>query len=504
MGGEAASSGLRSGKQSRESDGQTNSPGGTTGPFVAVTVLFFFWGFITVMNDVLIPFLKSSFALSYFQAGLVQFAFFGAFFVVSLIYFAVSASGGDPINRIGYQRTIVAALVVCAAGCGLFSPAAASESYPFFLGALFLLATGVTLLQIAANPYAAILGKPENASSRLNLAQGLNSLGTTIAPIAGGLLLYKVFAEDGAVTLDAIQTPYLIYGGMFLALAFVMAFVHLPRIQPEASTPTDGAGSALGFPQLKLGMVAVFMYVGSEVAIGSYLVSFMGDPAVMGWEEGIASLYLAFYWGGAMIGRLCGAIAMAHTANPGRKPLLMVATAAVLLGLVYFVTALRFEDGRLLISFLPIVELWPFALMIAVCLGAFAVARGDPSAVLALFSGTLCLLLLIAACATGKVALWVALGTGLFNSIMWSNIFTLAIDDLGEHTSQGSSLLVMMIVGGALLPLLMGAVGDAVGIRQAFLILIPCYLYIAFYGWWSHRRIAAKRAGKVVAKVATL
>jgi MFS family permease len=193
--------------------------------------LFFFWGFITVMNDVLIPFLKSSFELSYFEAGLVQFAFFGAFFVVSLIYFSVSASRGDPINRIGYQRTIVAALVVCAAGCGLFSPAAASESYPFFLGALFLLATGVTLRQIAANPYAAILGKPENASSRLNLAQGLNSLGTTIAPIAGGLLLYKVFAKDGAVTLDAIQTPYLIYGGMFLALhrvatAAVPAFDH--------------------------------------------------------------------------------------------------------------------------------------------------------------------------------------------------------------------------------------------------------------------------------------
>jgi FHS family L-fucose permease-like MFS transporter len=250
--------------------------------------------------------------------------------------------------------------------------------------------------------------------------------------------------------------------------------------------------SALGYPQLTLGMVAIFMYVGSEVAIGSYLVSFMGDPAVMGWEEGIASLYLAFYWGGAMIGRLCGAIAMAQTENPARKPVLMVATAAILLAVVYVVTALRFENGRLVTSFLPILDLWPFAAMIALCLGAFAVARGKPAAVLALFSGILCVLLLIAACATGKVALWVALGAGLFNSIMWSNIFTLAIDDLGEQTSQGSSLLVMMIVGGALLPLLMGAVGDAVGIRQAFLIPIPCYLYIAFYGWWSHRRIAAK------------
>jgi FHS family L-fucose permease-like MFS transporter len=494
MTGNAPASGPQGGNKPQASNSDRDSRSGTAGPFAAVTVLFFFWGFITVMNDVLIPFLKSSFELSYFQAGLVQFAFFGAFFVISLIYFALSVGGGDPINRIGYQPTIVTALVICAAGCGLFSPAAASGSYAFFLGALFLLATGVTLLQIAANPYAAILGRPENASSRLNLAQGLNSLGTTIAPIAGGLLLYKVFATDGKVTLDAIQVPYLIYGGMFLALALVMAFIHLPRIQPESSAPTDGSVSALGYPQLTLGMVAIFMYVGSEVAIGSYLVSFMGDPAVMGWEEGIASLYLAFYWGGAMIGRLCGAIAMAQTENPARKPALMVATATVLLGLVYVITALRFEDGRLVTRFLPILELWPFALMIALCLGAFAVARGKPSAVLALFSGMLCLLLLIAACATGKVALWVALGTGLFNSIMWSNIFTLAIDDLGEQTSQGSSLLVMMIVGGALLPLLMGAIGDAVGIRQAFLIPIPCYLYIAFYGWWSHRRIAAKGA----------
>jgi len=494
MVGTASGSGSHGTKTPPKGAGDPPSRGGTAGPFAAVTVLFFFWGFITVMNDVLIPFLKSSFELNYFQAGLVQFAFFGAFFVISLIYFTLSVSGGDPINRVGYQRTIVTALVICAAGCGLFSPAAASKSYVFFLGALFLLATGVTLLQIAANPYAAILGRPENASSRLNLAQGLNSLGTTIAPIAGGLLLYKVFAKDGAVTLDAIQVPYLIYGGMFLALAVVMAFIHLPRIQPAGSAPSHGAASALAFPQLTLGMVAIFMYVGSEVAIGSYLVSFMGDPAVMGWEEGIASLYLAFYWGGAMIGRLCGAIAMAHTTNPARKPALMIVTAAALLGLVYVVTALRFEGGRLVTSFLPVVDLWPFALMIAICLGTFAVARGKPSAVLSLFSLALCLLLLIAACATGKIALWVALGTGLFNSIMWSNIFTLAIDDLGEQTSQGSSLLVMMIVGGALLPLLMGAVGDVVGIRQAFLIPIPCYLYIAFYGWWSHRRIAAKGA----------
>lgn len=240
------------------------------GPFATITALFFFWGFITVMNDVLIPFLKRSFELTYFQAGLVQFAFFGAFFVISLIYFTISATAGDPINRIGYQRAIVIALCICAGGCALFSPAAAVGSYPFFLGALFLLATGVTLLQIAANPYAAVLGRPENASSRLNFAQGLNSLGTTIAPIAGGLLLYKVFAQGGEVTLDAIKTPYLIYAGMFLLLAGVLQLSRLPTIG-DGKLP-EGDLSAWSFPQLRLGMVAIFMYVGAEVAIGSYLM----------------------------------------------------------------------------------------------------------------------------------------------------------------------------------------------------------------------------------------
>ncbi len=465
--------------------------GSTAGPFAIVTLLFFFWGFITVMNDVLIPFLKDSFTLTYFQAGLVQFAFFGAFFVVSLIYFLVSLSSGDPINRIGYQRTIVIALVICAAGCALFAPAATAVSYPFFLGALFLLATGVTVLQIAANPYAAILGKPENASARLNLAQGFNSLGTTIAPIAGGLLLYEVFATGNVVTLDAIKTPYLIYAGLFLLLAVFVGLSHLPAIGGGKS---EDGGSALQFPQLKFGMAAIFLYVGSEVAIGSYLVSFMEHESVMGWSKTLASLYLAYYWGGAMIGRLCGAIAMADTEKPGRKPLYMVATALALSALLYLVTAIGFKEGQLVLQFLPLADVAPFLLLVGLCLVAFAVARGKPALVLAVFSLTLVALLMLAGASTGKVALWAALGAGLFNSIMWSNVFTLAIDGLGEHTSQGSSLLVMMIVGGALVPLVMGHAADMYGIRAAFFVPIISYVYIAWYGWWSQRRLNAKWA----------
>ena len=459
------------------------------GPFATITVLFFFWGFITVMNDVLIPFLKESFTLSYFQAGLVQFAFFGAFFVISLLYFFFSIGGSDPINRIGYKTTIVAALIVCALGCALFSPAAAAGSYAFFLAALFLLATGVTLLQIAANPYAAVLGKPENASARLNLAQGLNSLGTTLAPIAGGLLLYKVFAKDGIVTLDAIKVPYLIFAGMFVSLAIVVQLCRLPDLGSNSSK--EGNGNALSFPQLRLGMVAIFLYVGAEVAIGSYLASFLADESVMGWDESIASLYLAFYWGGAMIGRLCGAIALSDSKH-SRKPLYMLLTAAALLVVIYVVTAIRFENGQITTSFLPVMDILPYCGIVGLCLAAFAVGRGSPAMVLTIFSLFLIVLLAIASFGSGRVALWAALGAGLFNSIMWSNIFTLAIDDLGEHTSQASSLLVMMIVGGALFPLVMGYAADNIGIRTAFLVPAISYLYIAFYGWWNHQRKAVK------------
>lgn len=463
------------------------------GPFAVVTLLFFFWGFITVMNDVLLPYLKESFVLSYFQAGLIQFAFFSAFFVVSLIYYAISMRGSDPIQRFGYKRLIVVALIICAAGCGLFWPASVTTSYPFFLGALFLLATGVTLLQISANPYAAILGKPEDASARLNLAQGFNSLGTTLAPIAGGLLLYKVFASGDGVSLDSVHTPYLIYAGMFLALAIVVSFCRLPAIVSEE--PTTAAVGALSYPQLRLGMAAIFLYVGAEVAIGSYLVNFLGDPAVMGWPEVTASVYLAYYWGGAMIGRLCGAIALSSGPSIAKKAVSMVLLSMALCCLVYLMTGLRFEQGQLELQLAPISQVAPFFAAVAVCLAAFAIGGGCAARTLATFSICLIALLVVAATATGSVAMWAALGAGLFNSIMWSNIFTLSIDGLGDDTPQASSLLVMMIVGGAIFPLLMGLGADAFGVRLSFLIPAISYLYIGFFGFWNVRRLAADCGG---------
>lgn len=454
-------------------------------PFITITLLFFLWGFITVMNDVLIPYLKDGFDLTYFQAGLVQFAFFGAFFFVSLLYYVVSLSQGDPINRVGYKTGIIVALIICGAGCALFYPAAEYQKYEFFLGALFLLATGVTLLQIAANPYAAILGKPETASSRLNLAQGVNSLGTTLAPIAGGLLLYKVFAKGGEVTIDSIKTPYLIYGSLFVLLAIIVWRSHLPKFSNDEKLE-PGLG-ALRFSHLRFGMIAIFMYVGAEVAIGSYLVSFMQNKTIMGLEESTASLFLAYYWGGAMIGRLCGAISLSDIASQSQKYGYMAVTAIAVFFVVYLVTAIRIDDGVFSMALMKPAQVAPFLLLIALNFVAFIFGKGDPARVLGVFSVGLIVLLCIASFASGSLAFWAALGTGLFNSIMWSNIFTLAIKDLKQYTSQASSLLVMMIVGGALVPLVMGAAADKFGIQLAFAVPIINYVYIAFYGFSGHK-----------------
>lgn len=453
-----------------------------TKPFVTITVLFFMWGFITVMNDVLIPFLKESFELTFFQAGLVQFAFFGAFFFVSLVYFLVSVIIRDPIGRLGYKNWIMISLFVCGAGCCLFYPAAKYNQYGFFLGALFILASGVTVLQIAANPYAAILGRPENASSRLNLAQGINSIGTTLAPIAGGLLLFKVFAGPEGVTIRSIQLPYVIYGGMFFVLAGLVKRSRLPAFSsPEVM---ERGGGAFRHRHLRLGMIAIFLYVGAEVAIGSYLVSFAQS---MGFSETVASLYLAYYWGGAMIGRLLGAISLTDSVRGARQHLLMAGVAVVITGLVYVVTAVRIEDGVFSMSFMKPSQVLPYVLIVALNFAAFLFGRSQAGRLLGIFSIVATGMLFIAALGSGGLAFWAAIGVGLFNSIMWSNIFTLAIKDLGRDTAQGSSLLVMMIVGGAIVPPLMGHVADIAGIQHAFLVPIVSYIYLAYYGFSGHR-----------------
>lgn len=405
-----------------------------TGPLIALTSLFFLWGFITCLNDILIPHLKNVFQLNYTQTMLIQLCFFGAYFIVSL-------PAGALVKRISYKWGIVTGLVVAAIGCALFIPAANLRVYELFLGALFVLAAGVTILQVAANPYVTALGAPETASSRLTLTQAFNSLGTTVAPSFGALLILSsaTVAMDTLTPdqLDALRTteagavkfPYLLLAATFLILAAIFAALKLPAIEDEEAAPKPGeaSGSAWGYRHLVLGAVGIFLYVGAEVSIGSFLVNFVGDPSIAGLSEQSAAHYVSFFWGGAMIGRFVGSAVMRYV-----------------------------DDGKAL---------------------AFnAVAAG--------------ILLLATVLTTGHVAMWCVLSIGFFNSIMFPTIFSLALKGLGHHTSQGSGILCLAIVGGALLPLVQGGLADSVGIHLAFLMPILCYVYIAFYGLIGSKQTA--------------
>lgn len=436
--------------------------------------LFFMWGFITCMNDILIPHFMEVFDLDFAEGLLVQFAFFGAYTIGSLIYFLFSLAGIDPIERIGYKNGILIGLAISAISCALFFPAAEFEIYSYFLGALFLLGIGLTILQIASNPYVAILGPSISASSRLNFAQGFNSFGTTIAPLIGGYLIFGSFSGDGELSAESVKTPYLIFSGLFVLLGIFIAFSKLPEIKKDEKIEA-GLG-ALKYPFLILGGLAIFAYVGGEVAVGSTLISYLELPEVAGMEKNKADIFLAFYWGGAMIGRFVGAVSL------GKKltPILMLKMVGVALGffMVVFLAAYLKSEGTLTLT-----EMLPFLIFVVLNLIGFVIGRSLPARTLGVFAGVNVLLLIIAINSTGPVAMWTIIGMGLFNSIMWSNIFTLAIEGLGKYTSQGSSVLVMMILGGALVPLIQGAVADITGDLQ-FSMIVPifCYLYLVFYG----------------------
>lgn len=387
---------------------------------IVLTSLFFMWGLITSLNDILIPHLKAAFDLSYVEAMLIQFCFFGAYFVMSF-------PSGYAVERLGYQRGIVLGLAIAGAGCLLFYPAAGLHRYGLFLGALFVLASGITLLQVAANPFVAILGDPATASSRLTLTQAFNSLGTTVGPYVGAVLILGGVAASA----DSVQGPYVGLAAALFVLATVMSLTRLP-VPREHGVPADvPAGTAASHRQrsvwryrhLVLGAIAIFVYVGGEVSIGSFLVSFLGDARIAGLAHETAGRYLAFYWGGAMVGRFVGSVVMTRV-RPG--------------------TVLAFNAAAAIA-------------LVAVAIGV-----------------------------EGHAAMWAMLAVGLCNSVMFPTIFTLAIDGLGHRTGEGSGVLCMAIVGGALIPVLQGALADRFGLLASFGVPILCYVYIVYFGLKGH------------------
>jgi FHS family L-fucose permease-like MFS transporter len=398
--------------------GQVDDNTNYTFALTSLTSLFFMWGFITCLNDILIPHLKGVFDLSYSQAMLVQFCFFGAYFIVSL-------PAGILVKKLGYQKGIVVGLIIAAIGCLCFYPAASLHSYPVFLMALFILASGITLLQVSANPFVSMLGDPKTASSRLTMTQAFNSLGTTVAPFFGAFLILNEAAEalTPQASAESVQMPYVLLAALLLFLAAIFAWLKLPDLsvsEENSQTPsiTDN-DSAWNYQHLVLGAVGIFVYVGAEVSIGSFLVSFLANPTIAGLEEAEAAHYIAFYFGGAMVGRFIGAAVMQKIA--AGKALCFNATMAVLL-------------------------------------------------------------ILVAVFSSGTVAMVAILLVGLCNSIMFPTIFSLAIQALGKHTSQGSGILCLAIVGGAIVPLIQGVLADSIGVQLSYLLPIVCYVFIAYYG----------------------
>jgi FHS family L-fucose permease-like MFS transporter len=455
--------------------------------------LFFMWGFMTVFNDILIPQFKKAFELDYFHAMLVQFAFFGAYFTGSLIYFIISATAGDPIAKIGYKNGVVIGLLISACGSALFWPAANMTSYPMFLAALFIVGLGFAMLQIAANPYVTILGPEKTASSRLNLAQGFNSIGTTIGPLIGGYLIFQYFARAGAHGAEAVKVPYMAFCVIFLVLAAVFFFIHLPHVGEGHVEP--GAG-ALKYPHVVLGVIGIFMYVGGEVSVGSAIINFLGQKSVAGLTADEASKYVSIYWGGLMIGRFMGAVELSEMKKAKKQILLIVIPllAYLLLWIAKSAPLDALHNGGAVFSQWhdEFVKNWAVFKMylpfVGLCWLLFQFGRANAGITLTIFSLTVVALLVTAILIGGTVAMWCVVAIGLFTSIGWSNTFSLALEGTGIYKSQVSSLLVMAILGGAILPPLQGKIADVTqNLQLSFIVPLIAYAYVAFYGAIGHK-----------------
>jgi FHS family L-fucose permease-like MFS transporter len=405
---------------------------GATAALAVLATTFFMWGFVTVLNDVLVPHLKSVFALTYTETLLIQFVFFGTYFLLAL-------PGSKLIEWVGYKWSVVVGLAITALGAVIFVPAATLPSYPVFLTALFVVASGITILQVAANPYVALLGSPETSSRRLNLVQAFNSLGTAVAPFAGGMLILANSvgggSMEGAVLTDAdriadalaVRGPYIGIACLLATLAVIIALWPLPHPPSEKAPEGVVQGRVITKPRLMLGVGAIFFYVGAEIAVGSFLTNYIAGPSVGNMTHADAAFYVTLFWTGAMVGRFLG------------------------------------------VGIMRVVPPWAL-------LGFNAIAAAA--------------LILLSIATTGQVALWAIVAVGLMNSIMFPTIFTLAIEGLGHLTQRGSGLLIMAIVGGALVPLLQAAIADSAGLLISFLVPVACYAYVIFFAWTCRRPVA--------------
>ncbi|WP_396176845.1 MFS transporter [Flavobacterium sp.] len=528
---------------------QTNS--NNSALYTLITV-FFFWGFIGASNGVFIPFCKIKFGLDQFQSQLIDFAFYGAYYIGALLLFILSGvAQKDILNSWGFKKGIINGLIVSAFGAAFMIYAVTQGSYALILGALFIVALGFSLQQTSAQPFVASLGSPQTASNRLNLAGGVNSFGTTIGPIVVSIALFGVIAgvnleefAKKADSLDKMEILYMAVGGLFLiaaalfmfskklpagksesvfepankarnilititlALVVIFGYIFSRYEDPEfirrfienkeidylgltltimsllvivfgllfaniaAKKAPEGWG-AMRYPQLVLGMLALFTYVGVEVTIQSNLAELLGTPAFGGITGAAIAPYISMYWGSLMIGRWAGAISVFNPSNSARKILLII-VPYIAFGVVLFVNFISGQD---------ITPLYAYAVVVAVQITGFFLGQDKPAKTLLIFGLFGMIAMIIGLFSTGTVAIYAFMSGGLFCSIMWPAIFALGITGLGKYTSQGSAFLVMMILGGGIIPPLQGKISDVIGIHESYFIPVLCFAYIAFYGF---------------------
>jgi FHS family L-fucose permease-like MFS transporter len=438
-------------------------------------IVFFFWGFVAASNDILIPVFKKAFDLTQSQSQWVSLAFYIAYTVGSLIYMGISALlKQDLINKIGYKNGLALGLVISAIGTLLFYPAANLGSFPLMLSGLFIVALGFSLQQIVANPLAISLGPIHTGSQRLIMAGGVNNLGTTIGPL---IVSFAIFGSSSSVTsnlsIESVKIPYLVLGVAFLVVAIILKFSSLPDRPPLVEAISDAGvsvrKSALKYPQLVLGMIAIFVYVGVEVSTASNLPAYMEKD--LGFAIRDVAPYISLYWASLMIGRWTGAVE-AFTENISLQKVLRFIAPYLAFGVFLLVNAVAHNN---------LAPFYVYGLVILVLIAADISSKGNPARMLLIFACLGIVSLSIGILTHGMISVYAFTSVGLFCSTLWPCIFTLAVSGLGKHTSQGSSFLIMMIMGGGIISWLQGYISEFTGIQSSYIVGIVCFSYLAFY-----------------------
>ena len=450
--------------------------------FGVLITVFFFWGFVAASNDILIPVFKKAFNLTQAQSQLVSLAFYVAYTVGSLIYFLTSKLiGADVLNRIGYKNGICLGLLISAIGSLLFYPAANTGSFNLMLSGLFIVGLGFSLQQIAANPLAIVIGDPKTGAQRLTLAGGINNFGTTIGPLLVSVAIFGSVLSGGTeASIESVKTPYLVLGVAFILVAIFLKFSSVPNhidleklseSEAQDSSKLIHRKSALGYPQLVLGMIAIFVYVGVEVSTISNLPAYLESPEGLGLETSQIAPFVSLYWASLMIGRWGGA-AGAFNVGAGAKRWLTLLLPYVAFGVFLAVNAIMKHE---------VSQFFGYTAVIVLMILATLASKGNPARMLLYFAACGIAALLIGMFTTGWTSVVAFISVGLFCSTMWPCIFALAITGLGDKTNQGSSLLIMMIMGGGLVSLAQGLLADKVGVHFSFIVGVACFAYLAFY-----------------------